>query len=536
MKRIVTMVVACAFAIGTTVYTERQARAGLGMAVSAVAALAVGAAIATAVFPNGVPLLTGPGRATTSGAEAALQEMATAGVLSRDRPGVEVPINPQTPLPTPPGWTQPAPGSVEPTPPATAAVTGQASSYPATQTVTARPQNWIVAACSYVAFPSAAAACTNAWTNGGCGGMTTSGWSLAVDASNNCKWTRASDGAKDTFGTATYSWGGCLAGSSISPDGTKCLGAYTCPNGGTLSGSTCSLPPTCPTGYTASGSSCVLADVGAVKKPTDGICGVKRIGNTFAADANDPDCGTFGPGAGAAPDGTNVVQPSPNKIVISNPATGLQGTITLNPDGSTSMTLAGNSEQMGAALTGSSATSSSTSTSTSSATTATTSTSNATTTTRTVNVSAPAADGTTTVTGVAQQTTQGTGTAATTTQAFPDDYARQATAVAIQANTAATTEQLKSIKEKFDDAAMADPILPTWSDPWGSTFTALKGWTVPNHSSTCPTPSFSINLWSWQRTYTIDSHCQLVADHFGVLQTVMAVVWTVAALFIVLRA
>lgn len=66
------------------------------------------------------------------------------------------------------------------------------------------------------------------------------------------------------------------------------------------------------------------------------------------------------------------------------------------------------------------------------------------------------------------------------------------------------------------------------SGPFGS----LLAWGLPAHTSTCPTASFD---WSGA-TYTFDAHCQLVSDHFGVIRTVLTAMFSLSALFIVLRA
>lgn len=118
---------------------------------------------------------------------------------------------------------------------------------------------------------------------------------------------------------------------------------------------------------------------------------------------------------------------------------------------------------------------------------------------------------------------------------FPSDYARQG-----EAQTAANSinAELGPKIDKITETG-ADPVDPL--QPQGSefdqaffqgTFTNLLGWQLPAHTSQCPTSGFD---WNGQ-TYTINSHCQLVADHFSALSTVMAVVWTVLALFILLGA
>ena len=118
---------------------------------------------------------------------------------------------------------------------------------------------------------------------------------------------------------------------------------------------------------------------------------------------------------------------------------------------------------------------------------------------------------------------------------FPSDYARQG-----EAQSAATsiTDALGAKIDKITEtgADPADPLQPATSEFdqafFQGTFTNLLGWQLPGHSSQCPTSGFT---WNGE-AYVIDSHCQLVQDHFSALSTVMAVVWTVLALFILLGA
>lgn len=111
---------------------------------------------------------------------------------------------------------------------------------------------------------------------------------------------------------------------------------------------------------------------------------------------------------------------------------------------------------------------------------------------------------------------------------FPSDYARQGEA-AVAAN--AMTNALLA-----PSAAPGDPVLPDgaqFDDAFfKNTFDGLKGWTVPNHVSSCPQPGFDWNGSS----YTISTHCQLWIDHQSAIAAAMLVVWSIAALFIVLRA
>lgn len=117
---------------------------------------------------------------------------------------------------------------------------------------------------------------------------------------------------------------------------------------------------------------------------------------------------------------------------------------------------------------------------------------------------------------------------------FPSDYARQGEAASAAASINATLgPKLDKLVET--SAAPADLTVP---DPsgytgFGTTFQSLLGWQLPGHTSQCPTAAFNT---PWNTSYTIDSHCQLITNHWSALQAAMAVVWTIVALFIVLRA
>jgi len=117
---------------------------------------------------------------------------------------------------------------------------------------------------------------------------------------------------------------------------------------------------------------------------------------------------------------------------------------------------------------------------------------------------------------------------------FPSDYARQGEA-ASAAQSISSTLGPKLDKLVETSPAPADPTVPDPSGytDFGTTFQSLLGWQLPGHTSQCPTASFTA---PWNTAYTIDSHCQLVTNHWSALQAAMMVVWSMIALFIVLRA
>lgn len=127
------------------------------------------------------------------------------------------------------------------------------------------------------------------------------------------------------------------------------------------------------------------------------------------------------------------------------------------------------------------------------------------------------------------------GQTGTGTVTFPSDYARQGEAgSAAQSITNTLGPKIDAITQTGADPA--DPTQPQESEFdqafFQGTFTNLLGWQLPAHTSQCPTSAFTFDSTS----YTIDSHCQLVTNHFSALSAVMSVVWTVLALFILLGA
>lgn len=113
---------------------------------------------------------------------------------------------------------------------------------------------------------------------------------------------------------------------------------------------------------------------------------------------------------------------------------------------------------------------------------------------------------------------------------FPDDYAREPTTQAIKSGV----EQLH--RDLTDTTTLDDPAIPGSQEFTDSffkdAFTGLKGWQLPAHSSQCPTGALDL----FGEHLVIDAHCTLISNHWSALQAAMAVVWTLMALFIVLRA
>lgn len=83
----------------------------------------------------------------------------------------------------------------------------------------------------------------------------------------------------------------CPTGSAsgASPNVTCVGGTYTCPNGGTLSGTQCLNVPTCPAGYSPSGATCTLTNASAVKWPSDGLATLRLNGAGIELHPRDPD-------------------------------------------------------------------------------------------------------------------------------------------------------------------------------------------------------------------------------------------------------
>lgn len=195
---------------------------------------------------------------------------------------VEVQLSPSAQLPTPAGWTAPASGQVEPTPP---------SSVPATTYFQAGSN-------TSVQYSSADEACHDP-------AAMAAGWSPTAYYAYSVP--------NGPTNSACYVY-------DISPSTGQQIGPYFAFNATQQNG--------CSSGYTLNGSLCVLNDSNAVQKPSDNRCTIKRTGNSFSVDSRDPDCAS-----GKIPATTAI---SPNSIT-STKSDGSSKSVTINADGSSTI-------------------------------------------------------------------------------------------------------------------------------------------------------------------------------------------------------
>ena len=268
----------------------------------------------------------------------------------------------------------------------------------------------------------------------------------------------------------------------------------------------------CPAGYSASGGSCVLTTPTAVPYPPDNRCGLKFAGGVMSYDSRDPDCATPG-GTSPAPGQVNL-SPDGKTVTVTNPAGTQRVQVAVQPDGTVKIT-----------------------------TWAPSSTDPTTTDIQTATVANPAA--TPTITTTQQATTNSVGTPAFTQTptpttsnekpiTFPDDYSREATQQAVLTRLGEIKTSVDNLTKAGD--APADPVALTSDDITGAffsdTFTNLRAWQLPARAVACPTWSFSV----FSHSYTIDAHCTLIENQRAFFSSIMLLVWSLAALFIVLGA
>lgn len=412
----------------------------------------------------------------TSSATGGTSTQASTGALT-------VSLNPKSPVPTPAGWTAPAAGQIQPAPPSTA---------------------------------------------------TSQGTTLYRLGSTGATGTTASAACVANHGVWNSYFGRC---DSVPYADCTAAGFTNCPAYANLTIGTVTTYA-CPAGYTVNGSTCNLSDATVVRKPADSQCQMVRntTAGTFAPDSTDPDC-------------DNVVANSNNgtAVPIGAAAKGLfyDKSITITRDDGTQTTYqllntgGGQVQYLHYDATSN------------------------TTQYVTAQFSAPAVDGTTTLDGYSQSTLPGGGSlsgaapsggisstggsmtsgAVGTTSGgtggatFPSDYARSGEATSA-ANGLGT--KLDSLHGDLSNTTnTTDPTEPTVANMpgWGNTFTNLVSWQLPAHSSACPTPSLDLsNVLGAGKVFSFDAHCTLINNHFQALNAAMTVVWSMLALFIVLRA
>lgn len=257
----------------------------------------------------------------------------------------------------------------------------------------------------------------------------------------------------------------------------------------------------CPSGYTLSGSSCNLSNSSLVKYPSDGISTYVSDGaGHFVLDPRDPDLPA-----------SNLSGIAGQSSVTQKSADGKQSsTTTQNTDGSISHSTTNEYYDSTDASTHQF--------------------------TQNFTINNAGAVTSYSTSNPAVNVINGVSTPSSTplTVTFPSDYARVGEA---QSAANSTNLKLDTLHNDLTNTSTpaTDPTPPPDSGykDFGTTFNNLTGWTLPGHTSTCPTPTFSV---PWGSTYTISAHCDLINAHWSVLQTAMTVVWTIAALFIVLGA
>ena len=260
----------------------------------------------------------------------------------------------------------------------------------------------------------------------------------------------------------------------------------------------------CPTGYSSSGSSCVLSNAPAVRFPPDSRCGLTLSGGVISYDSRDPDCD------GTAP--AQIVKSTDGKTVTAtNTNSTQQIKIQVNTDGSVQVT------SWTPSTNGSIAT-----------------------TVDTVSIGAPTSPASSQIQSVSQGTITGQGTGAFQTtptsspQSFPDDYSREATQQSVLTKLGEVKTALENLTEEADEPADPEPVTPEEITEvfFPETFTSLRSWQMPTRAVSCPTWSFAV----FSHSYTIDTHCTLIEQQRGTFSAIMLLIWSIAALFIVLGA
>lgn len=161
------------------------------------------------------------------------------------------------------------------------------------------------------------------------------------------------------------------------------------------------------------------------------------------------------------------------------------------------------------------------------------------------NASAAAASSAAAVDTAAQQAAIDAGASASTAATLGQQAAAAAAGQAAANNGMANpmiafcadNPQALACQNVNNDTVVADPTAPDLStmSSFDSAFSGLRGWQLPAHTSTCPAPVVDLSSIGL-RSYTIDAQCTIANQYFGALASIMAVVYSIIALFIVLRA
>lgn len=115
----------------------------------------------------------------------------------------------------------------------------------------------------------------------------------------------------------------------------------------------------------------------------------------------------------------------------------------------------------------------------------------------------------------------------------------------IKQNTKDTADTLTEIKDGPDDGYSTDGLgdAPTFSESSERLQLAITNHptiqavtTIPSISSNNTCPVWTIPATDYWTAMPIDSHCQILSDHRGLLSILFIAVWTLAAVFVFLRA
>lgn len=264
---------------------------------------------------------------------------------------------------------------------------------------------------------------------------------------------------------------------NVSYNGSNlCVG----PNGS----ATVAITTSCPTGYTLSAGVCGSPNALTVVKPPDTSCGVRRVANVYTNDSADPDCAAS-PVVGS---GTSALS-----------ATGLGTSITVTSDasGTTIVSTAPNAAGTGSKVT-------------------------------TVKLSPPAADNTTTVTGIAQSEVVGVGTAQTTTPTQPgsDLCALHPGVAACDTFSAPATGTLAQKTGTWYDSKYPGGLNAIWDARKAALMASPLGAAIANMAL----PSGSGSVPSWTLNFNIAHFYNLGTYTLSIAPWIWAVVKTLVLL------